>query len=653
MGCYVMKYSLCAALFVLGLLSVAHADSGDERILAARDAATRGDVQRLATMAASPSDHVLEPYVQYWLLSARIARLSETAPADAIGDFLRRNAGSTLAEKLRMEWVKRLGYEKRWSQFETEYGQLLQPDQEAQCWAAQSGGTYAAESLRTLESVWLSLIDTPAACDAPLQSLVGTGRMSSDDVWLRFRRLVETKRFTTAKEAVSWLPEAQAANPATIAAALDNPARFLASAAARNPIGRANREAVLAAVARLARSDVRDAASRWRALDGTPFREEERAYAWGQLAWLAAIAQMPEARTWFAQASATTLTEEQRAWRVRAALRAQDWAGVRQAIEAMPAEQRELPDWSYWLGRALHAQGRSTDAQVQFQRIADQPSFYGILATEALGRQYAWPKAGTPVTQQELARVQNSPELSRALALFRLDMRVEGTREWNWVLRGADDRFLLATAELARRNGLYDRAINTAERTRSEHDFSLRYLAPYYDVFARETQTQNLDLAWVYGLTRQESRFLVVVRSGAGAQGIMQIMPSTGRWMAKRMGIKDYDPSWLSRIDTNVQLGTAYLRHVLDLVSNNTVMASAGYNAGPGRPRRWRDARPLEGAIYAETIPLNETREYVKRVMANAEMYATLFERRPQSLTSRLGTIPAASSDVALSPDEP
>lgn len=649
-----MKYKLCAALLAMaGLIGAVRADPGDERILAARDAATRGDSQRLAALAANPSDHVLEPYVQYWLLSGRIARLSEPPPGEAVSDFLRRNAGTWLAEKLRSEWVKRLANDKRWAQFEADYGLLLQPDQEAQCWAIQSGGAYAADASRALEGVWLTLLDTPDACNPPLRSLVSSGRVSTENVWQRFRRLVEAKRFSPARDVVNALPESQIPNPATVNAALDNPARFLASANARNPAGRGGREAVLAALTRLARSDVRDAAARWRDLDGPAYRDEERAYAWGQLAWMAAIAQMPEAGNWFAQAQATPMVDEQRAWRVRAALRAGNWPAVRQAIEAMPAAQQEQPDWSYWLGRALQVEGKSAEAQQQFLRNADQPNFYGILATEALGRQYSWPKAATPVSSQELSRAQNSPELRRVAALYRLDLRTEGIREWNWALRGTDDRYLLAAAEYARRIGLYDRAINAAERTRSEHDFALRYLAPYYDVFSREAQTHSLDLAWVFGLVRQESRFQPVVRSGVGAQGLMQVMPATGKWIAKKQGWGDYHPGWLTGIDTNVQLGSAYLRHVLDLLANNQVLAAAGYNAGPGRPRRWRDSKPLEGAIYAETIPISETREYVKRVMANAEMYATLFERRPISLTTRLGRIAASGGDVALSPDEP
>lgn len=639
-----------AVLLVLaGIAGVASADPGDERILTARDAASRGDVARLATLAATPSAHVLEPYVQYWLLSARIARLTDPVDQQAISSFLSANTGSYLAERLRGEWVRRLGFEKRWPDFNANYGLLQQADQAAQCYAIQSGGLGSEAARSALLAQWQTLLDVPASCESPLQNLVLDGKVSPEEIWQRFRRLVEGKRFGAARNALAWLGEGQA--PAALSTALENPARFLAST--RSSASRTDRELILAAITRLARTDVPGALERWRKIESNTFRAEEKAYVWGQLGWMAALAQMPEAASWFKRAQGTNMNADQRAWSVRANLRIEDWAGVRQAIEALPADQRDAPEWSYWLGRALQNLDQTEAAKQQFLRYADLPNFYGILSTEALGHIYEWPKAAAPTTTEELARAARSADFQRAEALYRLDMRTEGMREWNWGLRAADDRYLLAAAERARQLGLYDRAINTAERTRNEHDFALRYLAPYFDAFSRNAEAQQLDLAWVYGLVRQESRFQSVARSGVGAQGLMQVMPATGKWIAKKQGWGDYHPGWLTGIDTNIQLGSAYLRHVLDTLSNQRVLASAAYNAGPGRARRWRADRPLEGAIYAETIPFTETREYVKKVMANAELYAPLFDRRPISLGKRLGMIPASGADATRSPDEP
>ncbi len=218
-------------------------------------------------------------------------------------------------------------------------------------------------------------------------------------------------------------------------------------------------------------------------------------------------------------------------------------------------------------------------------------------------------------------------------------MRLDAIREWNWALRGRDEGFLVAAAELALRHDIYDRAINTAELASAQDHFELRFITPYRQVIEPQVRRQGLDMSWVYGLMRQESRFIAPARSSAGAQGLMQVMPATGKWVAGKIGLPNYNPRLLTDPDTNVLLGTSYMRIILDDLDNHPVLASAGYNAGPGRARRWRDERPLEGAIYAETIPFDETRDYVKKVMANTVIYAAMLEGRPQSLKARLGTI--------------
>ena len=243
--------------------------------------------------------------------------------------------------------------------------------------------------------------------------------------------------------------------------------------------------------------------------------------------------------------------------------------------------------------------------------------------------------------------------MRRALAVLKTDLRIEGVREWAWYLRGMDDRQLLAAAELARRQGVFDRAISTADRTVVQHDYNLRYLAPFREQVGAKAREVSLDDAWVYGLMRQESRFVTDARSAVGAKGLMQLMPSTARWVARKIGLADFHPSQVTDTDMNVTLGTSYLKMVLEALDNQPVLASAAYNAGPNRARKWRAERPLEGAIYAETIPFNETRDYVKKVMSNAVYYAALFEGKPQSLKSRLGTVRPRGFGDAVSEDLP
>jgi soluble lytic murein transglycosylase len=148
----------------------------------------------------------------------------------------------------------------------------------------------------------------------------------------------------------------------------------------------------------------------------------------------------------------------------------------------------------------------------------------------------------------------------------------------------------------------------------------------------------------VYGLMRQESRFATSAKSETGAAGLMQIMPSTARWVAHKLGLKSYRKALIHQLDTNLRIGTYYMKSVLSRSENNPVLASAAYNAGPTRALQWRGDKPLEGAIYAETIPYQETRHYVEKVMSNTVFYADQFGDPPRSLKQRLGIVPGKDS---------
>jgi soluble lytic murein transglycosylase len=302
------------------------------------------------------------------------------------------------------------------------------------------------------------------------------------------------------------------------------------------------------------------------------------------------------------------------------------------------AESAE-PAWRYWKARALKALGRGPDGEELLKPLAEQFSFYGQLALEELGGRIAVPVTAYKPGQEDIRTMGQTPGIRRALELYRLNLRVEGGREWQYAIRAMDDKRLITAAEVARRNDLFDRAIYTADRTVEQHDFNLRYLAPYRDVLKEQTAQLNLDEAWVYGLIRQESRFIANAKSHAGASGLMQLMPTTAQWVAKKLKLKDWRWARVTDVDTNVSLGTWYLKHVLDSLDGQPVLASAAYNAGPGRARAWRPGVAIEGAAYAETIPFNETRDYVKKVMSNATYYANALGQPMQPLTQRLSTI--------------
>ena len=305
----------------------------------------------------------------------------------------------------------------------------------------------------------------------------------------------------------------------------------------------------------------------------------------------------------------------------------------------MSPSQAQDPAWRYWKARALAASGQEEDATRLYGGLAAEHHFYGFLAAEAIGASItpmSEPLAPDPAT---LSAFGEREAVQRVVKLTALDMRSEAQREWIYAVRELDDDGLLLAADFALRRGLYDRSINTAERTQRRHDFGLRYPTPYRVEISDAARQNNVDEALLFGLARQESRFIVDIVSGAGAVGLTQLMPPTAKWVARQAGRADFRTPRLDDPALNAQLGAYYFRHVLDRLDDLPVLAAAAYNAGPGRANSWRGAMPLEGAIYAETIPFNETRDYVKKLLANAMFYQAQLGLPYIALKDRLGIV--------------
>ncbi|MDH3286922.1 MAG: lytic transglycosylase domain-containing protein [Betaproteobacteria bacterium] len=607
----------------------------DKDFLAAREAYRVGNAARLDAYAKRLRGHLLEPYVLYYQLKMRLVDASfEDAHA-----FIASYHDSPLSERLRANWLKVLGKSERWDLFEQELPQLRDADLELTCYALQfRARADPDEALEEARPLWFVTRRLPGSCAPLMKALMASGMLSSDDIWTRIRYALEAGRVNLARRLAQQLPRGEAPASRVLEAARSNPARYL-ERQRFNLKYRGGRETVMFAAHRLARTSPSQAARHWASLEDR-FSPEERAYVWSLIGYLGARAHDPGALEWYARAG-ENLSDLQLAWKVRAALRARAWPEVLAAIEAMTEEESEKPAWRFWRARALMETGRAREAEEILKPLATEFNFYGQLAVEELGGRIEAPLIAYRPTDAEVDAMNELIGIRRALELDRLGKRIDANLEWRWAIRGFDDKQLLAAAEIARRYEDYDRTISTANRTISLHDFSLRYPAPYREVLQSHAEEFALDEAWIYGLIRQESRFIVNARSQAGARGLMQLMPSTARWVARKLQLKNWRWSRMTDVDTNINLGTYYLRHVLDALDGHAVLASAGYNAGPHRARAWRPETAIEGAVYAETIPFNETRNYVKRVMANTTYYAHNFGRNLQSLKQRLGIIQA------------
>lgn len=621
----------------------------EEIFLAARSAVRAGDYDKLARYDAQLQGYLLEPYVESWLLLPRL----QEATAEEVRGFLARQQGGVLAEQVRREWLKALGKKQQWDLFRAEHPLLVSDDNEITCYALQARWRQGDESaLAEVRAHWSAPRELPEGCVPLAEALIANGQFSNLQVWERVHLLLEAGAVSAAWHAAEYLPAREALDRGQLFAVAAGPQRYLDDRK-RNLSQRAARELTMFALHRLARTDPLAAAAYWDKKLRAKFSAEEQGYVWGQLALHAARRNLPEALGWYREAADTPLRDEQLAWRLRAALRQGNWSEVKIAAGKMSPLQRNEPAWIYWQGRASQALGNEAEARTLFARIAGEHQFYGQLAAEELGRVFSVPPIGYTPSAEEVAAIAREPGFRRALALYQLGQRGDSAREWVWSIRGMDDKQLLAAAEFARQNEMFDRAINTADKTQALHDFSVRYLAPYRAALGDHARAQQLEEALVLGVVRQESRFIQEIKSSAGAAGLMQLMPATAKWVAHRMGMRDYSWARVTDAGVNAALGTYYLRHVLDDLDDSPVLAAAAYNAGPGRARKWRDSRPLEGAIYAETIPFNETRDYVKKVMNNTMYYAALLGGQARPLKARLGIIaPRGGNDRAMAQRE-
>lgn len=592
------------------------------------------------TQQLQANDYLLAPYADYWLM---LLHLNQTDNA-SIQDFLKRYEDYPFSDRLRGEWLKALAKRQDWTTFFSELANFQQEDTAISCYVlighAQQGDT---EALNKGKPLWLKPYPQPDNCNALFDRMQKAGILTEDDLWARFRLALQEGKISVAKSVAQRLEKLDAGNTRLLDNAYENPQKVLEKKTTPGA-SRFAHEIYLYALERMARNQPALALDFWEKQQAA-YTTEERSYWWGRFALFAAKRLDPKALEQFKRAKLNQLDRNQLAWMTRAAMRARDWASLLETIDAMSNEQREEGVWRYWKGRALKEQKQIPAANAILVPLSRERHYYGLLAFEELGDVISAPPNVYKATAEEIRTIRNFPAIQRALALQHLNMRAEARQEWAWALRNFDDKQIIAAAEVAFQEAWYDMAINTADKTRLLHDFELRYPTLYRDNMQNYARENQLDESWVYGLIRQESRFISFARSGVGASGLMQIMPATAQWIAKRLGMSDYFPGMVNQLSTNIRFGTHYLRYVLDQMNGQSVMATAAYNAGPGRPKRWAAAQALEAAIYIENIPFEETRNYVQKVMANAQYYAPRLGIKSQALKQRLGVI-AGSNGV-------
>lgn len=656
-------YLLCLALLptsALALSDQALFQHARESYAAKNEIALAQDLEDL-----NKQEYILAPYADYWLMLLRL----DKADAAEVESFLSRNGDLPFAERVRGEWLKKLAKQQDWQLFAEHYPHYKREDIAVQCYAmfakfsAEGAG---ADLIAQTRKLWMTTADLPSTCNPLFDAMQKDGALSDEDKWARLRMALQYGKLGLAKSIASRISGFDDQYFKLLDIANQSPAMLLGDSAPPTKSSRKksaakvtasynNREGIevnLFALDRLARSNLPEAV---KVLEKTQhqFTTADRAFAWGRLGYHAARVHNSKALDYFALAKNIVLDKEQLAWKVRAGLRAQNWDVVDATITLMSPEQQQEGAWRYWKARALNEQGLQVEANKIWGPLSRERHYYGWLAAEELDSSIGNIDQEHKVTDMEITAIASQPAIKRALELQRLDMRWESKAEWVWATRNFDDKQLLAAAAYAMQQKWYDIAIATADNTKQLHDFSLRYPTPYRDLFRAAALNEGVDEAWIYGLVRQESRFMHYAKSGVGAAGLMQVMPATAKWAAKRMGLDDYKQELIHDINTNVGIGTYYMRYTLELLSGQPVLATAAYNAGPSRAKRWLASEPMESAIYIETIPFAETRTYVQKVMANAQMYAPRLGKSVLSMKSRLGIIAgSAQPEVVIADNE-
>ena len=592
-------FALCG---ILALSAPARAGELRDDLQKGRELYRKKSHARLQKFAVN-AHPVAQPMLQYW----RARLLLQKGKIQSAREFISQRASPFLANELQRDLLRHLAGKKDWTNFNQN---------------AHNAGT-CPNLLRLqntpgkfppppeLKTLWEN--ETKFAdplCNRVHQNSRKSGIITDDDVWRKLRYLAGRRKFVPVR---NLLLRFHIAKYTTVRAVMRNPVRHIRGKHGLNT--RLNRELVMIAAMAAVRSRPSVATARWKKFSQY-FSEAENADVHVSLGEWAARWGRGDALEWFRKAPRDVYDENARAWRVRAALRAGDFADVAETIESMPPEEKTLTAWRYWRGFAARENGDPLLAAVIWKEFAGADDFYGLLAREELDLPLVNPGAHP----DPAADAQPPSDSLLALGLREIGLINTARKMWRRAAAAAPSAARLAAAKAAVRAEWHLAAIYAADGVSGAAAHDLRFPRPYAQTIDKYADDRGLDRAFVYGLIRQESRFMPKIVSPAKARGLMQVMPATARRVARLHGYGKYRLSRLTRVDTNVVIGTRYLADLGKQFRHQPVLMAAGYNAGPSRARKWK-RRGADGLIFIETIPIAETRLYVKYVLANRAHY--------------------------------
>jgi soluble lytic murein transglycosylase len=611
------------------------------------EVAKRQPVAVWAGRARGLEAYPLFPYLEF----AALQRDLSSAHAAEVRAFLLRHDGSLLADDLRKHWLEHLAQGKHWRDLLADW--RPQTDLALRCAHTtariQVGGD---TSLRTdALDLWLNGRSLPPACDTVVQWLTREHALDAAHVWRR----IELAYGQGQSSLITYLARTLAPSEQALAhrwvLLATNPDATL-SKAATWPAQAHTRRAVALAIARLARRDATRAAQHWQRLSvPLGFTESEHGIALAGIALYKAASYEPDAARWLARVPEAAYDDGLREWRVREALARADYAAALAAVAKLSPAQQLDARWRYVRARMLELSGQPGAAQAAFAALAGEANFHGFLAAERVGAPFALCPLPAPDDAALRARVAAEPGLVRAFELRELDWRTLARREWNHTLAKLDDAARRMAVQLAHERGWLERGPYTLLKPQDQRYYELRFPLGYAEEVRAHAKRHRLEPGFVLALMRSESAFMIDARSHADARGLMQLLPSVARAVAKRERQPFHGAADLYRPTVNIALGSAHLADELARYDGRVWLATAAYNAGPAPVRRWLNERAdLPNDLWVETIPYRETREYVSRVLAFAVIYDWRLDGRANSLAARLGLSAATESRALTCP---
>ncbi|HEX5313879.1 MAG TPA: transglycosylase SLT domain-containing protein [Gammaproteobacteria bacterium] len=565
--------------------------------------------------AAGLENYPLYPYLEATALEHDLA----TATPTEVEAYLERYPGLIPAQDLRRDFLRELASRKDWHDFLVIYRPGLGNTLACDALRARLAGGGELDFEHDLSALWAEP-SLPGACDPVLQWAQEHGLLTRERLFARIDAAAQAGYGGTVASLARWLPAADARVVRRLALALRDPAEAV-HVAANWPDDPRDREAAMYAITGFAREDSARALAEWPALaEHFHFDSATTDHILAALALYRASDFGDDALALLTALPPAAQTDATREWRVRIALAHEDWPAALAALDALtPAQQDDL-EWRYFRARALAATGHETEADALYAALARETDYFGFLAADRIGTPYAICPRTPDEETTDAQRLLANPGLERAFELFAVGMLRDARREWDAAFADADDETVDAAGFLAARRGWYSRPIVAFARTRSWKYYDERFPLAWQSDVSAAAKASGLDPAWVNGLIRAESAWMPDAGSDAGAQGLMQLMPSTARMVARQQQIPYdddlYDPA------VNIALGTRYLQDMALRYDDAAWLATAAYNAGPGRVDRWLAARgSLPPDLFVATIPWQETREYVARVLAYSVIY--------------------------------